>query len=53
MPRLDTDPPGANPCPKTGLEERNRLIPSSALNSIRPRLVTLKRRAKIRIKIGR
>src|SRR3989344_1876326 len=51
MPRLDTVPPGANPCPKIGLEERNRLIPSSALNSIRSKFVILNNKDRERIRI--
>ena len=53
IPMLDTVPPGGNGCPKIGLEVKNKLIPSSALNSMRSRFVSLNIDAKIRTKINK
>jgi len=39
---LDTVAPGGNGCPKNGLVAKNKLIPSSYLNSIRLRFVKRK-----------
>ena len=53
IPMLDTVPPGGNGCPKIGLEAKNKLIPSSALNSMRSRFVSLNIDAKRNIRFIR
>ena len=53
IPILDTVAPGGNGCPKNGLVAKNKLMPSSDLNSIRSRFVMRKMAEKVVIAIKR